>query len=456
MSTGARSQNTSATPGGRLTYLEAIRLFGRNAKLYLVYATMSGINSSIFIVAFAFYLEEIFSPRVYILGLNLGVFAFIGLALSVQALAHGANSLPSGFIGDKYGRKRSFIAASLVAVLAGVAILITANPLFLLALAIIVGVGEAFHGVVGAPFMMENSRQEERMHLFSLSGILTTVSTVIGAFLGGLLPVVFQGWISGMETTALGPFALGTERAIALRLTLFMAVPFGLVELVPLAFMKESFGRVTVPLRDVFLLRHVDSKRTVGKLSAISLGYAAGLGLYFPLLNLHFEHTYHIHAAEFGPIVAVNNLAIAAAIVAVPFLVHRWGKIRTIVYTRLLAIPFLASLAIAPSLFLAALFFVMRGALASMAYPVSGAFSMEVVGQHERATTAGFTHAAFDLLYGGSIFAAGLLLELGGFWLAFLMGGALYLGHAALWYHWFRGHPVEIASRATALAGGVR
>lgn len=447
----------SPVPSGkRLTYREAVHGFSPNAKLYLVYATLSGINSSIFLVAFAFYLEEIFFPNVSVLGLNLGVFAFIGLALSAQALAHGANSLPSGFLGDKYGRKRSFVAASLVAVAAGAAILVTTDPAFLLVLAIVVGIGEAFHGVVGAPFMMENSREAERMHLFSLSGVLTTVSAVGGAFLGGLLPLLFQGWVGAVDPAVLGPFAFGTDRAIALRLTLFMAVPFGLVELVPLLFMRESYAPVTVPLRDVFLLRHVGSKGTVGKLSAIALAFAAGLGLYFPLLNLHFEQAYAIHAPEFGSIVAANNVVVAAAIVAVPLLVRRWGKVRTIVYTRLLAVPFLAALAVAPTLFLAVLFFVMRGAFAAMAFPVTGAFSMEVVEGHERATTAGFTHAAFDLFFGTSIFVAGLLLELGGFWLAFLVGGAFYVAHAGLWFGWFGNHPVDVASRAPAAAGGAK
>jgi MFS family permease len=431
-----------------LTYLEALQRFSRNAKLYLVYATMSGINSTIFLVAFAFYLEEIFRPEVNLLGLRMGVAVFIGMALSAQAMAHGANSLPSGFLGDKYGRKRSFIVASLVAVMAGAAILITAEPLFMLGLAVVVGIGEAFHGVVGAPFMMENSQEEERIHLFSLSGILTTASTVVGALLAGVLPVLFQGWIAGLDPAALGPFAFGTQRAVALRLTLFMAVPFGLVELLPLLFMRESYAPTTVPLRDVFLLRHVESKGTVAKLSAITLGLAAGLGLYFPLLNLHLGRTFQIDASEYGPIIAANNIAVALSIFAIPFLVRRWGKVRTIVYTRLMAVPFLMVLALVPTLFLAVLFFVLRGALARMAYPVTGSFSMEVVKSHERATTAGFTHATFDLFFGGSIFFAGILLDIGGFWIAFLVAGVLYMANALLWYGWFGSHPVDVASRS--------
>jgi MFS family permease len=437
-----------------------MRRFSRNAKLYLAYATLSGVNSSIFLVAFAFYLEELFNPggadpgaTVTFLGVPMLVPAFIGFAFGAQAVAHGANSLPSGLIGDKYGRKRSFIAASLLAVFAGVAILVTSQPVFLVVLAVIVGIGEAFHGVVGAPFLMENSAPEERMHLFTLSGILSTVSAVAGAFLGGVLPGLFESWIL-TANPGLGPIAGGTPLATALRLTLFMALPFGLIELIPLALMKESFARVTSRLRDVLAMKHVTHKPTVIRLFAVSGLYAAGLGLYFPLLNLHFEHEFHIHAEEFGPIVALNEIGIAAAILLVPFLVGRLGKVRTIAATRLASVPFLLALAFAGDVYLATVLFVLRGALSSLAFPVAGAFSMEVVDAPERATTAGFTHAAFDIAYGSTIVVGGLLLAAGGFWVGFVMAASLYVLHAALWYRYFRGHPVELASRLPAVAGG--
>ncbi len=430
-----------------------MRRFTRNARLYLVYAGMSSVNSSIFLVAFAFYLEELFNPgrsdpvaTVAVLGTAMLVPAFIGLALGAQAVAHGANSLPSGLIGDRYGRKRSFILASLVAVVAGVAILVTADPLFLILLAIIVGIGESFHGVVGSPFLMENSQVRERIHLFTLSGILSTVSAVAGAFLGGLLPNLFTGWIQAASPD-LGFIAHGTARATALRLTLFMALPFGLIELIPLAFMRESYAPAPARLRDLLAMKHVVHRGTVGRLFLISGAYAAGLGLYFPLLNLHFEDAYHIHAEEFGPIVALNEMGIALAILAAPALVGRVGRVRTITLTRLAAVPFIIGLAFAGDLYFATVFFVLRGALSNIAYPVTGAFSMELVEAQERATTAGFTHAAFDLSFGGTIYIAGLLLAMQGFWIGFVVAGALYLLHVGLWQGFFGRHPLGLASR---------
>jgi MFS family permease len=415
---------------------------------------MSQINSGIFIVAFAFYLQELFFPQVVILGVPVGVLPFVGIALGLNFMAHGVNSLPAGFIGDKYGRKRSFITASLVAIAAGAAVLVVQAPITLMLLGVVVGLGEAFHGVVGAPFMMENSREQERIHLFTISGVLTTISTIVGAGLAATLPFLFGTWIADLPAGSLGFLEFGTTRATALRLTLFMSVPFGLAELVPLFYMKESYALAPEPLREMFLLKHVKHKQSVGKLSLLTLAFALGLGLYFPLLPLHFGAAFGVAEAEFGTVVVANNLAIAAAIFAVPLLVARWGKVRTIAYTRLLAVPFLAAMAFAPTLFLAGLFLVLRGAFSSLAFPVVGAFSMEIMDSNERATTAGVTHAVFDLAYGGMVFLAGFLLDSGIFFMTFLVGAGLVVAHAVLWYRWFGNHPVDVASRVSAAPGG--
>jgi MFS family permease len=442
-----------SAPGTPTSYREALRGFSKNAKLYLAYAALSQVNSGIFIVAFAFYLQELFFPQVVILGVSVGVLAFVGIALGLNFVAHGLNSLPAGFIGDKYGRKRSFISASLIAIAAGAAVLVMQAPLALLLLGVVVGLGEAFHGVVGAPFMMENSRKQERIHLFTISGVLTTISTIVGAALAVTLPLLFGSWIGALPAGSLGFFEFGTTRATALRLTLFMSVPFGLAELVPLFKMKESYALAPEPLRDMFLLKHVRHKANVGKLSVITLAFALGLGLYFPLLPLHFGAAYGVAEVEFGSVVIVNNLAIVAAIFAVPLVVARWGKVRAIVYTRLLAVPFLAALAFAPTLFLAGLFLVLRGASSSLAFPVVGSFSMEVMDRNERATTAGMTHAAFDLSYGGMVFLAGFILNAGLYSLTFLVGAGLVVLHALLWFRWFGTHPIDMASRVPDVAG---
>jgi predicted MFS family arabinose efflux permease len=87
---------------------------------------------------------------------------------------------------------------------------------------------------------------------------------------------------------------------------------------------------------------------------------------------------------------------------------------------------------------------------------VVGSFSMEVMDRNERATTAGMTHAAFDLSYGGMVFLAGFILNAGLYSLTFLVGAGLVVLHALLWFRWFGNHPVDMASRVPDVAGGTK
>ncbi len=79
---------------------------------------------------------------------------------------------------------------------------------------------------------------------------------------------------------------------------------------------------------------------------------------------------------------------------------------------------------------------------------------MEVMDRNERATTAGMTHAVFDLSYGGMVFLAGFILSAGLYSLTFLVGAGLIVVNALLWLRWFGDHPVDVASRVPAAARG--
>ncbi|MBI4197996.1 MAG: hypothetical protein HY533_02665 [Chloroflexi bacterium] len=74
--------------------------------------------------------------------------------------------------------------------------------------------------------------------------------------------------------------------------------------------------------------------------------------------------------------------------------------------------------------------------------------SMELVTAKERGTTAGFSHAAFDL--GGSVGAgaAGVLIAGGGFATAFTVAAVLILAPAMLYFTFFE--KKESAARQTA------
>lgn len=453
---------TANRPRSKMSYREAYHRFTRNARLYLAYVSMAEINNTIFLVGFALYLSELFVPEgaVRLLGVSMDPLVYIGLVLGAEGLAHGLNSIPSGFIADRFGRKKSFIMASLVGVAAAALTLLTRDPLWLLLLSIANGMGNSFHGVVGGPFLMENSGEAERIHLFTLSSALDTLSSVLGALAALGLILFFRGWTAGIDPSTLGPLGFPPAGALPLRLTLFLAAPFGVIELIPVALMRETYVPPPAPLKDYFLMRQVQHKRTIGELFFLSALYSVAIGLYFPLLAVYLKGSFQADELSFSPLIAINSLAVAAVALAVPSVVRRLGMVRAIAILRVASVPILLSMAfvpgLAPSGWAFAVFaalFIARGAVSNMAWPATSQFSMEAVQPHERATTAGFTHFAGDFLYGFGALAGGLLLAGGGFWLTFVLAGLLYLLHGILWYTFFHDHPAEIASRLPAIAG---
>jgi MFS family permease len=378
----------------------------------------------------------------YLFALGFGE-AFIGFVISAELVAHGAMAFPAGIIGDAFGRKKSFIAASLIKIGVGVTILFTVDAVALVGLSVLIGAGDSFHGVVGSPFMMENSSPSERVHLFSASAILSTTSAMAGAFLGGAVPGLLAGVsfapseVGGHSHIIFPPLAIAPgamDPIEALRFTLLMVAPLTLIALVPLWRIHEGdVGLGDLRARDVLLLRHVKSHRTIFWLAFAGGIGALGFGLFGPLLNLYFASQFHATVNEIGVVVALASASVVVSFFAAPALVGRWGKVNAQVATQLVSVPFLAAIALAPTLWVAALFVLVRQGLARMASPIGSMFAMEMVAPSERATTAGVTHAAFDLPSGMAVGIAGVWFAAGWVSLPFLVAAALYVVAALLY-----------------------
>ena len=97
---------------------------------------------------------------------------------------------------------------------------------------------------------------------------------------------------------------------------------------------------------------------------------------------------------------------------ATPFIVARVGKVRTIAYTKLLAIPFVLMIPLLPVAAVAVVPFVIRAVLSDVGGPIFSLFIMEQVGPHERGATAGLIHSASEFPMG----VAGLIMVSSGEW----------------------------------------
>ncbi len=421
--------------GGVKGYFATVRRFSRNARLFLAYSLMSSLGTGIWNVIY----------NLYLLRSGFSV-PFVGLFLMVEALFHGLLAFPAGLIADKIGRRRAFFIATVVNLVARGALLFTREPAALLVLAAIAGMGEAFHGVAGPPFIMENSEPEERPLLFSLNSVFLFLSRSVGS----ALPLVWA--------VALGVPDLNVGAA---RWALVGSLPLTLVGLAPLGLMTERRPELVERFVDLLALRNVVNFGVIAKLTLCSLIVGLGFGLAARFFNVYFDLALGATDRQISAIFAVGALAGAVAILFSGVLVRRWGKVLSITMTQIASVPFLMLMVLVPALPAVVAFFFLRDAFYGISMPIRNQLAMEFTVAKERGTTAGMTHMSFDL---GGAFGAGIagaligvgadqvtgLIATSEFVPVFTVAAALVLAAAVLYQLFFRG--LEVRQRTTAPA----
>lgn len=406
-------------------YVASFKSFSRNARLYLTYALMAGLGTGIWNVMFNLYLLRI--------GFDV---TFVGLFWMIDMAFHGLFAFPAGLIGDKIGRRKAFIIASTLNIVARGALLFTLDPTYLLILAAIAGAGEGFHAVAGAPFMMENSEREERPLLFSLDSSFTMLSNFVGSLSGGFLPLFWAGIITVPQ---LDPQAA--------RLALGTSLPLTFIALAPLALMREKRVELVESFLDLFALRNIVSHGIIAKLTLCSVFIGLGFGLSTRFFNVFFAEAHRATDEQVGMILAIGSLGSAFTILASPVMVRKWGKVTAILVSLIASVPCLLLMAVVPGLPLVAAFSVLRTASYGISMPLRNQLSMELIESRERATTAGLVHMVFD--FGGAFGAIfGGTLMIGGNYLpAFAVAATFFFVPALLYYTFF----IRLEQRQMAL-----
>src|SRR4030042_1400057 len=145
-------------------YRDHLAAFRPNARLYLIYAIITGIAMGIFRLLFNFYILS--------LGYDEKVLGNLVTASSITALIF---ALPMGYLADFLGRKSSLlISATIISTCVGLMV-IWPTTAVLYAMNILSGIAQSLAGVTMSPFLMENSSEHERTYLFSMTSGLQTV-----------------------------------------------------------------------------------------------------------------------------------------------------------------------------------------------------------------------------------------------------------------------------------------
>jgi predicted MFS family arabinose efflux permease len=406
---------TNTIQDGISNYIHHLKLFSKNARLFLLGAFFIGLAFAGFQLLLNLYLKE----------LSFGESA-IGQILSMNAWGAVVITLPVAYVLQKIQIKKVLIFATLLA--AGLYFL-QASILGLKGLLLVsffLGMSVASYRVAAAPFFMKNSTPQERTYLFSMNFGIMIFAGIVGS-LGG-------GYLVSLLNSLLG------DQVWAYRGSLYVAILFGLVGLIPFYLIRheETPNKNEESLVWDFKLL----KERGGLLLRLCIPFfilGLGAGLIIPFLNLYFRERFGLPAESIGVYYALLQIFMLAGIILGPVLSKKVGMIKSIVYTQLASIPFMLCLAFSYLLPLAVMAFLLRGALMNMSQPISTNFSMEKVNEKEQPLTNSLTALAWTLSWGISASFGGKLIQSSGYVLPLLIATGLYIISSILYFYFFSG-----------------
>ena len=402
-------------------YFLRVRSFTLNARLFLVANALQGLGVGIWGVIFYLYLnlgEVGFAPD------------FIGNMFSVGAIATGLVALPAGLLCERIGTKRT-ILISLAANLFNIVQVVVLEPSILLLVSLVSGLIATLGWVASAPFMMEDTKPQERTFLFSMNFAIWMITGVIGSLLGGIMPDMFNS-VLGLATGAIAGSAVGY------RITLVLASVASAAAVIPILLVKANH---TVPRQEVgalLSLRNIKSWSTIVKFIIPVAIIGLGAGFIIPLFNVFFKLRYAATSEIVGTIFALGNVTVGIASLGAPILSERLGRLRAIAACQFLSMPFIMLVTISPNLALSTGAYLARGTLMQMAIPLENAFQMELVTENERATTSGLMIMADNVPRAVSSSISGAMMTVNDFYTPFLFTTLTYFLSSSLLYVFFR------------------
>ncbi|USK43778.1 MFS transporter [Cytobacillus oceanisediminis] len=384
--------------------------YNRNIKLAFMANTLTQIGFGIFMVIYNFYIRELgYSESVN------------GQIISMTALATALILVPAGIASDRIGRKRAMLFG---AVATGVAMLFRSMvemQELLILFAFFTGLTTAFLQVSGIPWLAENSKADQRVHLFSIHFAIMTGANVIGNLSGGIFTDVFS---------------LFVDQLTSIRITLLIASVFFIAGLVPiLRFAEAPKDKNDVRGIKGFSFKNLSANNEGVKIIAMfafaQLLIGIGAGLVIPYLNLYFADRFEASNSTIGIIISLGQAATAFAMIIGPVVVRKVGEVRAVVILQLMSLPFLLLTAYTENLWLAAIGFLFRQALMNAGNPIQMSLMMSRVNDSMKGLANSVNQMVFNLGWAvmGPI-STGIVMRYGDYWgyaLVFSITASLYL-----------------------------
>jgi MFS family permease len=392
-------------------YISRIQDFSPNARMFLLYVFLISLNLGVYKVIFNLYI------------LRLGYTEdFLGLILSLTSIATGVFSIPAAMICDMIGRKRTLLLSCLLLVLSLIFLYNTTIKELLVFFSILYGASSSLNIVTGSTFMLENSKPFERMHLFSMYQVLYTAATMVGNLLGGVFPAILAKITS-----------LDASGSLAYRITLLLSLMTIMFSFLPLLKIQER--PISAPKnKSSYVFRTLLKSELVLKMILVYSFYGMGWGLALPYFNVYLDVIIGAGSDAIGVIFSLGEVFMMIALLFLPQLTERFGKIRIASVVQLLSIPFLVMFISTSWLWIAGFAYIMRSVLMNLANPILNNFKLEIVTEEQRASMNSITWMTCYVFVGIGTFIGGHMLAGGNYRLPFILTCGMYAAAAILYY----------------------
>lgn len=382
-------------------YISYIKLFSPNARLYLGGTFFMGFSNQILWMLYNLYLKQ--------LGFAEGT---MGEILFFEGLGTVLAAIPAAIAIDYIRLKNVMVAANLINTISYLFLTFVTEIKVLYFIAIITGAGWTVHFIAASPFFMRNSTTTERTHLFSFNYALDMMSGLVGALIGGYIPILL--------------LQRGVPLIIGYRISLIFGAIMTLSAVI--FYMRIKTPR---PIKAGIInwRNYISSKnwKITFRLCLPQFFMGMGAGLVIPFLNIYFVNRFTLDSSFIGKIYSVGQLFMVVGFLIGPVFGKKIGLVRTVAFSQLASIPFFLILAFGYYLPPVIIAFWFRGSLMNMAWPLYSNFAMEKVEPNQHAATNSFLSLAWNSSWMISALIGGRLIEYYGFVPVMLVAISLYV-----------------------------
>ena len=381
----------------------------------------------------------------------------VGAVLAAVVAGNAFFVTLASLFADHFGRKRSFMALSMLTIIGGALFPLTDSFILLMLVSGMAGFGlggkdRAAQSSLEQPVLARSAPATHRTTLFAYYNVIGGLASAVGALCSGA-PVVLDQ-------------AFGIDVLDGYRLMFFLYAGVGALvtvvylRLSPAAEAPAVDGRragITLPRR---------SKGIIYRLAALGAMDSFGGGFMFQtFLAYWFTLRYDLSLESLAGVFFTANIISSFSAILAAWLAKRIGLINTMVWTHIPANLLVVAMAFSPFAWLTVAMLLLRESMSQMDVPTRQSFTMAVVDPEEQTVAAGMSTLGRQGGQMSAPYISGLLVQASMTSAPLVIGGLIKVVYDLLLWQQFRNvRPPEEQARqqtrasaeATGPTGGAR